>query len=156
MFTAYNHFLPLFLPSFLSLSLCCSAAPCSLVWGKMFYSSLWSRWLTVHNLQRWMINGKKSTFHPSPSLPLGCTLIFLLNVLWKAQLDVLKAVYSGEGFYSHCADRGFLCFWCSCLKSDQLWSKCWSLSISSHMGFWPDGRLLLYFVPTCNTKTLNY
>ncbi len=31
---------------------------------------------------------QKSTFHPSPSLPLGCTLIFLLKVWWKAQLDV--------------------------------------------------------------------
>lgn len=31
---------------------------------------------------------QKGTFHPSPSLPLGCTLIFLLKVWWKAQLDV--------------------------------------------------------------------
>lgn len=31
---------------------------------------------------------QKSPFHPSPSLPLGCTLIFLPKVWWKAQLDV--------------------------------------------------------------------
>lgn len=31
---------------------------------------------------------QKSTFHPLPSLPLGCTLIFPVKVWWTAQLDV--------------------------------------------------------------------
>lgn len=65
-----------------------SDSPLGLVSGKMFYNSSGSTWLTVHNLQLWMINGKKSTFQPLPSLPLGCTLIFPVKVWWKAQLDV--------------------------------------------------------------------
>lgn len=44
-----------------------SPAPYSLIWGKMLYSSLWSRWLTVHDLQRWMINGKKAQFIHRPA-----------------------------------------------------------------------------------------
>lgn len=62
---------------------------------------------------------KKSTFHPSPSLPLGCTLIFLLKVWWKEQLDVwiqaaLERVwYRIILFNSSPAYRCYLCFWCS-------------------------------------------
>lgn len=44
-----------------------STAPHSLVSGRMFYSSPGSRWLTVHDLQRWMINGKKAHFIHRPA-----------------------------------------------------------------------------------------
>lgn len=44
-----------------------STAPYSLVSGRMFYSSPGSRWLTVHDLQHWMINGKKAHFIHRPA-----------------------------------------------------------------------------------------
>lgn len=44
-----------------------STALYSLVSGRMFYSSPGSRWLTVHDLQHWMINGKKAHFNHRPA-----------------------------------------------------------------------------------------
>lgn len=44
-----------------------SASPLSLVSGRMFYNSSGSTWLTVHNLQLWMINGKKAHFIHCPA-----------------------------------------------------------------------------------------
>lgn len=44
-----------------------SSAGCRLVSGRTFYSSPGSRWLTVHNLRHWMINGKKAHFIHRPA-----------------------------------------------------------------------------------------
>lgn len=87
---------------------------------------------------------QKSTFHPSPSLPLGCTLIFLLKVWWKAQLDVwmqaaLERVwYRIILFNSYSAYRSYLCFWCSQTGVQVSKPTSWSHKMLSTKtgGFW--------------------
>ena len=44
-----------------------SLAHCSLVSWRTFYSSPGSRWLTVHDLQHWMINSKRAHFIHRPA-----------------------------------------------------------------------------------------
>ncbi len=47
--------------------------------GRVFYRSHRAHRLTAHDLQHWMMNGKKSSSHPSRTQPLHCLLSFRLK-----------------------------------------------------------------------------
>ena len=130
-----------------------STAPSTLVPGRMFYSFPGSRWLTVHDLQHWMINGKKAHFIHRPA--------YLSAAHWYScwKCGEKHSWMYGCGLHWRGFDielfcsaaillRSFLCIWCSQVdvqvSKPTSWLDKMLQTMMSSIWLWADGKLMLH------------